>query len=163
MDSPPPKTSFAQEFQKRYNQARQVSLQPDPPAYQGEALREYQKELHRKIQAQGADEILGSPLQRQIHDMNSAVLLLAAGYNRDTVVNALNDASPQAAHKTDYGQGIVKTVWEQPQVKQFIADRMIWKAQQGIPLEEKRLDRLHLATDVEHQPEPLKTIAIERD
>ena len=155
---------FMQAFQERYDQAQQAFLQPDPPGYQGEALREYQKELTRRIQVHGVSEVLGSPTQRQTHDMDAAMLLLATGYNQNTVAKALDQGSPHAADKADYGQGIVKTVWAQPEVKQFVAERMLWKAGQGIPLEERRLDRLHLATDGNHQQlEQAKTIVIERD
>ena len=158
-------SSFPQAFRERYDQARQAFLQPDPPTYQGEAVREYQKELMRRVQTQGAHAVLGSSGQRQTHDMDIALCLLATGYNQETVAKAIAEASPHAADKTDYGRGIVKTVWEQPEVKQFVEERMVWKAEHGIPLEERRLDRLHLATDGKHeaQPEQVKTIALERD
>jgi len=145
---------------QKYNAAERAFHQDDPRGYKGEAVREYQKEVHRKIDTFGKDNISKTVGQRQYTDYETATRMMAAGYSPKETAKAISKASPEAARLTSgrekvlYGRQIVANSLGTESHRKLISEMQRWKAESKIPATERRLDKIGgLATQYNRTPE----------
>ncbi|MEO1148325.1 MAG: MobQ family relaxase [Cyanobacteria bacterium J06638_22] len=125
----------------------------DFEGYQGTAIREYRKELARKINVHGqtmTDGQLGIETDRDI-----AIRLYGAGFSKLDIRQAIIQASPQLAGKDAKGQERycsqhIDSALAHPKVKQAQQEMWDWRRGKGLRYE-RRLDRLGLATEGQEQ------------
>ncbi|MEO1743217.1 MAG: MobQ family relaxase [Cyanobacteria bacterium J06629_9] len=126
--------------------------------YRGQAIREYRKELARKIRIHGADMANG---QMGIEtDKDIAIRLYGAGYSQKQVREALTAASPQIAGqekaiRVAYMQQHINPTLKHYKVRQGQQAMWDWRKEKGL-IYERRLDRLELATTKPQPPEQEK-------
>jgi hypothetical protein len=163
---PPPPLSPLQQYQARWNAVQASFRKADASGYSGNAVREYRKELARQQLAQGLDPDRLDAEARQTIDKDIALRLLAAGYARRDVANALQRGSPEAALQpagTHYGQWLVIQSTQTQTARQTVQNYQRWKVEQGYSPQERRLERLGLATTVEPSRQPVPPRPLQRD
>ena len=134
-------------YWERLNAATKAFNEPDPPGYKGEATREYQKELSRKLLAHGLEKTLETSQTRFKQDHDIAARLLIAGYNNQEVSTALTKASPEAGRlqtkqeREAYGKVITTNTLSHQKVQEQITkttEHQLEKGQQN----ERRLEKI---------------------
>lgn len=147
---------------KRMEDVVKALDKPDPPNYRGDASREYQKELGRKILRHGYDNTVGDKETHQRTDQDIALRLLAAGYTDKQTNTAITKASPEAVnHSTGktpnlYGEKITESVLKHEQTQKVIGEHRRDEIKNGNE-HERRLEKLKgLSTRIEpeHKREP---------
>lgn len=134
-------------YWERLNAATKAFNQPDPPGYKGEATREYQKELARKLLAHGPEKTLGTPETRFKQDHDVAARLLIAGHSKREVSTALAKASPEAGclqtkqDREAYGSMVTARTLNHHKVQEQIAKTTEHKLDKG-QQNERRLDKI---------------------
>jgi hypothetical protein len=140
-------------YWERLNAATKAFNTSDPPSYKGEATREYQKELSRKLLAHGPEKTLANPQIRFEQDVDIAARLQIAGHSKQEVAKALTKASPEAGklqteqEQKAYGELVSSKAIEHEKVRAQIAKTTQLKIEQERQ-DERRLDKIgDLATD----------------
>ena len=138
----------------------------DFQGYRGQAIREYRKELARKLSVHGLKMIRdGTGIKT---DQDIAIRLYGAGFSRRDIHQAIHKASPIIAGtevqiKDEYCRERIDTVLNHYKIRQAQQDMWQWRKQKGLHFE-RRLDKLALATEMsqkkqqdrvkEHEQEP---------
>lgn len=136
--------------QQQIKRAHVALNSPDFEGYQGTALREYRKELARKIKTHG-NEMTEGKLGIET-DKDIAIRLYGAGFSKRDIHQALEQASPQCAGLTEAGRGHyrrqhIDPALNHPKVKQGQQEMWQWRRDRGYGYE-RRLEKLGLATEV---------------
>jgi hypothetical protein len=146
-----------QQYQARWNAVQASYRKQDSSTYTGNALREYRKELERQKQLGVHD--FDSVEVRQMVDKDITLRLLSAGYSRREVAAALQRGSPEATRQAadhPYGESMVVQSTQAPAARQTVRQYRSWIAEQGYTPQERRLDRLGLATtEAQTRPQDL--------
>jgi hypothetical protein len=137
-----------QRMWQRYEAITTTFNQPEPLGYKGESVREYQREMGRKILAHGTDKVVATAEQRFHQDKDIAMRMMASGHTPEQVARAISKASPEAARQPtreeqrSYGQQIVAETLRQRPAREFIGSMNRWKMENNIPKDELRLDKI---------------------
>ena len=139
--------------QQQIKRAQLALNSPDFEGYQGTAIREYRKELARKILVHGIEMTEG---QLGIEtDRDIAIRLYGAGFSKRDIHQALEQASPQYVGLTEEGRGHyrrqhIDIALNHPKVKQGQQEMWQWRRDKGYGYE-RRLKKLGLATEVNRE------------
>lgn len=141
--------------QRRIKMALEAFKTSDFKGYKGHALREYRKELARKIQVHGpeiTEDKLGIATDQDI-----AIRLYGAGFTKKQIRTAIIRSSPQVGGQTEetgaaYVHEHIDPALLHPKVRYGQSQTWQQKDERG-QMYERRLDRLGLATELSSSPE----------